>query len=305
MILAEGYEMSPGESLISPYNVVASPGYMEALAIPLISGRLFTESDTDTSPSVVIVDERLARKFWPGKDPLGRRLFKPESVTGDITKPAPNQHWFTVVGVVGATKMAGLVTSEDRAGTYYFPMSQSPFRTMTLAVKTAGEPESAVSNLRRALAAVDPEMPLYSVQSMQQRIDQTLMDRRTPMVLALLFGTVALFLAGIGLYGVLAYQVSQRAKEIGIRMALGSEPRGIVALVLREGLMLLAAGFTIGLGFAFAARRAMATQLYGIGAMDPRVLALVAATLAAVAFVACLVPARRAARIDPLVALSK
>ena len=305
VILAEGYQMSPGESLVSPYNVAVSPGYFEALGIPVISGRLFAESDTDASQSVVIVDERLARKFWPGKDPVGRRMFKPENLSGDITKPAPNQHWFTVIGVVGATKMAGLVSSEDRVGTYYFPMSQSPFRTMTLAVKTAGEPESVVANLRRALATLDPEMPLYSVQTMQHRIDQTLTDRRTPMVLALLFGTVALFLAGIGLYGVLAYQVSQRSKEIGIRMALGSEPKRIMAMVLREGLALLGTGFAIGVGFAFAARRAMATQLYGIGAMDPRVLALVAGTLAAVALMACLVPARRAARIDPLVALSK
>ena len=125
------------------------------------------------------------------------------------------------------------------------------------------------------------------------------------MVLALLFGVVALFLAAIGLYGVLAYQVSQRSKEIGIRMALGSEPRGIFALVLREGLVLLGTGYAVGLALAFAARRAMATQLYGIGAMDPGVLALVAGTLAAVAFVACMVPARRAARIDPLVALSR
>jgi len=305
VILAEGYEMSPGESLVSPYSVVASPGYMEALGIPLVSGRYFSETDTDTSQSVVIVDERLARKFWPGKDPVGRRLFKPENLAGDITKPAPDQHWFTVVGVVGATKMAGLVTSEDRVGTYYFPLSQQPFRTMTLAVKTTGEPESITPTLRRALTSVDAELPLYSVQTMQHRIDQTLTDRRTPMVLALLFGAVALFLAAIGLYGVLAYQVSQRSKEIGIRMALGSEPGGIVALVLREGLVLLGAGFAIGLAFAFAARRAMATQLYGVGAMDPRVLALVAGTLAAVALVACLVPARRAARIDPLVALSK
>jgi predicted permease len=304
VILAEGYEMAPGESLVSPYNVIASPGYMEAMGIPLVSGRFFSESDTDTSQSVVIVDERLARKFWPGKDPVGRRLFKPENPDA-LTKPAPDQHWFTVVGVVGATKMAGLVTSEDRAGTYYFPMSQEPFRTMTLAVKTEGEPESVTQALRRALAAVDPEMPLYSVQTMQHRIDGTLTERRTPMVLALLFGAVALFLAGIGLYGVLAFQVSQRSKEIGIRMALGSEPRGIVALILREAIVLLVAGFSVGLALAFAARGAMASQLYGIGPMDPRVLALVAGTLAAVALLACLIPARRAARIDPLVALQK
>jgi predicted permease len=305
VILAEGYQMSPGESLISPYRVVATSGYMEALKIPLVRGRLFTDSDTDTSLPVVIIDERLARKFWPGRDAIGRRLFQPANTRGDITKPAPDQKFLTVVGVVGETKMAGLVSADDRVGTYYFPLTQAPFRTMTLALRTAGDPEAATPAVRRALAAVDAEVPLYAVRSMEQRIDQTLTDRRTPMVLAVVFGTVALFLAAIGLYGVLAYQVSQRSKEIGIRMALGSEPRGIFALILREGLVLLGAGFGVGLALAFAARKAMATQLYGIGAMDPGVLALVAGTLAAVAFVACMVPARRAARIDPLIALSR
>ncbi|MEO6212107.1 MAG: ABC transporter permease [Vicinamibacterales bacterium] len=304
VILAEGYQMSPGESLISPYRVASSPGYMEALKIPLVSGRLFTDSDTDRSQQVVIVDERLAGKFWPGPDAVGRRLFRPEN-PDNFTRPAANQQWLTVVGVVGETKMAGLVTAENRVGTYYFPLTQSPFRTMTLAVKTSGDPEAAAPALRRALAGVDPEVPLYDVSTMQQRIDLTLSDRRTPMVLALVFGTVALFLAAIGLYGVLAYQVSQRSREIGIRMALGSEPGGIVALVLREGFMLLGVGFAAGLALAFGARRAMATQLYGVGAMDPGVFAVAAGVLAAVACVACLVPARRAARIDPLIALSK
>ncbi|MEO5894534.1 MAG: ABC transporter permease [Vicinamibacterales bacterium] len=305
VILAEGYQMSPGESLVSPYRVSASTGYMEALKIPLTSGRFFNDSDTDTSQQVVIVDQRLARKFWPGRDPIGRRLFQPANIKGDITKPTPDQKFLTVVGVVGETKMAGLVSTDDRAGTYYFPLSQAPFRTMTLAMKTAGDPEAVTPAIRRAFAAVDSEVPLYAVRSMQDRIGQTLTDRRTPMVLALVFGAVALFLAAIGLYGVLAYQVSQRSKEIGIRMALGSEPRGIFALILREGLVLLGTGFGVGLALAFAARKAMATQLYGIGAMDPRVLALVAGTLGAVAFIACMVPARRAAKIDPLIALSK
>ncbi|MBA3298198.1 MAG: ABC transporter permease [Acidobacteria bacterium] len=304
VILAEGYQMSPGESLVSPYRVLSTPGYMEALGIPLLSGRRFTESDTESSQPVVIVDERLARKFWPGQEPVGRRMFQPEN-RDDLTKPSANQRWLTVIGVVGETKMAGLVTAEDRVGTYYFPMAQSPFRTMTMAVKAPGNPETSTSALRQALASVDPEVPLYNVRGMQERIDETLTDRRTPMVLALILGAVALFLAAIGLYGALAYQVSQRQKEIGIRMALGSAPRGIAALILREGLGLLGAGVAVGLALAFVIRRAMATQLYGVGAMDPLVFGVVAGVLALVAFVACMVPARRAARIDPLVALSK
>ena len=305
VILAEGYQMAPGESLISPYRVRATPGYMEALAIPLRRGRLFSDSDTSTAPRVVIVDERLAKRFWPGQDPVGRRMFKPEN-PGELTKPGPNQQWFTVVGVVGETKMAGLVINEeDRIGTYYFPMAQDGTRSLTLAVRTTADPMSVSPLVRRTLAGLDPELPLYSVRTMSDRINETLTDRRTPMVLAVVFGVVALFLAAIGLYGVLAYQVAQRRKEIGIRMALGSEPRGIFGLVIREGLTVLAVGFMAGAAGAFAIRRTMATQLYGIGAMDPTVFALVGGLLACVALVACSLPARRASRIDPLVALSE
>ncbi|MBA2306130.1 MAG: ABC transporter permease [Acidobacteria bacterium] len=304
VILAEGYQMAPGESLISPYQVTVTPGYMEALRVPLKNGRFFTASDTGTSQRVAIVDETLARKFWNGQDPVGRRMFSPDNAA-DLTKPGPNTKWITVVGVVGDTKMAGLVTSDTRVGTYYFPLTQDGMRTMTLAVRTFGEPQSVTGSIRQALRAIDPELPLYGVRTMQERIDETLMDRRTPMMLALMFAGVALFLAAMGLYGVLAYQVAQRTKEIGIRMALGSEPGGIFTLVLREGLGLLGAGLAIGLGGAFAIRRAMESQLYGVSAMDPVVLGSVASVLALVAVVACAVPARRAARIDPMIALSE
>jgi ABC-type antimicrobial peptide transport system permease subunit len=155
------------------------------------------------------------------------------------------------------------------------------------------------------LGSIDPELPLYGVMTMSDRIDGTLTDRRTPMLLALMFAAVALFLAAMGLYGVLAYQVAQRRKEIGIRLALGSEPGGIFTLVLREGVGLLVAGLIAGLAGAFAIRRAMESQLYGIGAMDPLVLASVAGVLFVVAVAACAVPARRAARIDPVVALGE
>ena len=304
VILAEGYQMAPGESLVSPYQVRATPGYLETLKVPLLRGRFFTEGDTEKSPRVVIVDDRLARKFWPGQDPVGRRMFQPDNPQ-DLTTPGPNPNWYMVVGVVGETKMAGLVSTDDRIGTYYFPMAQSSTRSVTLAVRTTGDPLAIAPQIRRALAGIDPELPLYSVRTMTDRIDETLTDRRTPMVLAVLFGVVALFLAAIGLYGVLAYQVTQRKKEIGIRMALGSEPAAIFTLVLREGLAVLAAGFAVGAAGAYAIRRTMETQLYGIGAMDPTVFALVGGLLAIVALIACSVPARRAARIDPLAALNE
>jgi predicted permease len=304
VILAEGYQMAPGESLISPYRVVVSPGYMETLQVPLARGRFFADSDTTTSQPVVIVDERLAKKFWPGQDPIGRRMFFPDNPE-DFTKPGPDTRWITVIGVVGETKMAGLVTSETRVGTYYFPMSQATLRTMTLAVRTGGDPLSVTGALRQALVSIDPELPLYSVRTMEDRIGESLVDRRTPMMLALLFAVIALFLAATGLYGVLAYQVAQRRKEIAIRMALGSEPGGIFALVLREGVGLLAAGLVVGLLGAFAIRRAMESQLYGVSGLEPVVLAGVAGVLAVVALVACAVPARRASRIDPMIALGE
>lgn len=304
VIFAEGYQMAPGESVISPYRVNASPGYMEGLGMRLRFGRMFTDSDTESSQRVVIVDERLARRFWPGADPIGRRMYQPDSAR-DMTKPGPNARWYTVVGVVGEMKLAGLVnTEDDRAGTYYFPVSQSPIRGAVLTVRTAGEPLAMAPGIREQLRAIDPELPLYSVRTMEDRMSESLVDRRSPMVLAIVFAGVALFLAGIGIYGVLAYQVSQRSREIGIRMALGSSARAIFRLVVAEGLSLLAAGFAVGLAGAFAIRKAMEAQLYGVGAMDPGVLAAVAAVLGTVALIACLVPARRAARIDPMIALT-
>jgi predicted permease len=281
-----------------------TPGYMEALKQPLKSGRYFNDSDTRTSQPVVIVDEALARKFWPGQNPVGRRMYKPENAE-DLTKPGPKVRWITVVGVVGETKMAGLVSSDTRFGTYYFPATQDGIRTSTLVIRTTGNPLALSGAVRQALASIDPELPLYSVKTMEDRIGESLTDRRTPMMLAGMFAVVALFLAAMGLYGVLAYQVAQRRKEIGIRMALGSEPRGIFTLVLREGVTLLAFGLVVGLAGAFAIRRAMESQLYDISAMDPVVLAAVAGVLGMVAVVACAVPARRAARIDPSTALNE
>ena len=304
VIIAEGYQMAPGESLISPYSIRVAPGYFESMGIRLRSGRLFTDSDTDRSAGVVIVDERLARRFWPGQDPVGRRMFKPDDPK-DLTKPGANARWFTVIGVVSEVRMSGFIETEDRVGAYYFPLMQDPSAYLTLTVRTAGDPTALVPAIRRELGAIDRELPLYGVLTMDQRMSASLVDRRTPMVLAATFAGVALFLAAIGIYGVLAYQVSQRTREIGIRMALGSDARGIFRLVLSEGLALLGVGLTLGLAGAFFVRRAMQSQLYGVSAMDPLVLSLVAGLLGLVAVAACSVPARRAARIDPVTALGE
>src|SRR5450759_2797508 len=303
VILAEGYAMSPGESLISPYNSSVSPGYFETMSIPLKRGRLFTASDDERAPKVLIVDERLAQRFWKGADPIGRRMWKPDNPE-DLTKgPGPKTRYYTVVGVVGDVRTTGL-TEKAPVGTYYFPFAQNVGRGMTLVARTAGDPASIVSAIRQQVTAMDPELPFFAVKPMQQRVDESLVSRRTPMLLASLFGGIALFLAAVGIYGVLAFQVAQRRKEIGIRMALGSDGARIFGLIVSEGLWLLGVGIGVGLVGAFAIRRAMETQLFGIQPMDPRVLLSVAAVLGLVSFTACAVPARRAARIDPLIALT-
>ena len=303
VILAEGYTMAPGESMISPSRIVASPGYFQALGIPLLKGRFFDERDTADSQKTVIVDEKLAKKFWPDRDPLGHRLDHPSDMS-DPTAIGPKTRIFTVVGVVGTIKDRGLVDADDRVGAYHFPYAQASSRSLTFAVRAAGEPQAALPAIRRALAGIDPEMPLYDVHTMGQRVEESLQRRRTPMLLAVAFGVIALFLSAVGIYGVLAYQVTQRSREIGVRLALGATRGGVFALILREGAAITAVGLVVGLAGVVVLRQVLQAQLYGIGALDPIVLAGVVLLLAAVALVACLLPAGRATRIDPNVALT-
>jgi predicted permease len=303
VILAEGYTMAPGESLISPYTTSVSPGYFEAMAIPLKRGRFFAPSDDARAPKVIIVDERLAKRFWKDGDPIGRRMWKPESPEEFKTGPGPKSRYFTVVGVVSDIRVTGLAEKEP-VGMYYFPFAQEVGRGMTIVARTAADPGTIIAPIRQQVRAIDPELPFFGVKPMQQRISESLTSRRTPMLLASLFGGIALFLAAVGIYGVLAFQVAQRRKEIGIRMALGSDRRRIFGLIVSEGLWLLGVGVAVGFAGAFAIRRLMETQLFGVQPMDPLVLTAVAGTLALVAFVACAVPARRASRIDPLIALT-
>jgi predicted permease len=301
VILAEGQQVQPGEPLISAYQSAVSPGYFEAMGIRLLNGRLFDRMDSEHSMPVMIVDDRLARHFWPGQDPIGKRMFLPlpESFT-----PDSRTHWITVVGVVSAVRMLG-VTGEERPAATYFPSAQRPSNTFTIAVRSSTEPSGLTRAIGWEVEQLDAEMPVYNVRTMEERRDGVLADRRTPMVLSVLFGAVALFLAAIGLYGVLAYQVSLRKREIGIRMALGSDRRRIVGLVIREGMILVGIGIAIGLGSTLLLGRAIASQLYEVRASEPAVLAAVTALLAFVALVACLVPARRASRVDPATALTE
>jgi ABC-type antimicrobial peptide transport system permease subunit len=201
--------------------------------------------------------------------------------------------------------MKGLVEGEDaRFGAYYLRFAQDVLRDFAFAIRTAGDPAAVLQSVRRALAGIDPEVQPYDVFSLPDRIERSLTPRKTPMLLSLGFGLVALLLASIGIYGVLAHQVSQRTREIGIRMALGCDPRGVLALVLREGAVLVVVGLTVGVLGALALQRVIAAHLFGVRPLDPGVMLSVTAVLALAAAAACLGPARRAAHVDPVVALS-
>jgi ABC-type antimicrobial peptide transport system permease subunit len=233
-------------------------------------------------------------------------MFKPNDIAaGDITKVNEKTVFYTVVGVIADMRLHDLTEGARSVGAYYFAMDQEPSGGVTFAARTAGDALSLTNAVRGALNGVDRELPVYDTQTMDQRTEKSLMSRRSPVVLSLSFGAVALFLSALGIYGVLAYLVTQRRREIGIRIALGSSAGAIFELILREGLWLVGGGFVLGGVGAFALRKSLESQLYGVSATDPVVLVAVTATLALVALTACALPARRATRIDPIVALTE
>ncbi len=303
VILAEGYQMKPGESVISPTRLQVAAGYFESMRIPLVHGRYFDDRDSADGPLTIIVDTRLAKRFWPGQNPVGRRMYRPDSAE-DLLGVNAKTRFLTVVGVVGEVKQDGLVVSTTPVGAYYLPMAHDTTRFMAFTLRSAGDPLVLAAPLRSAIAQLDPELPVFDVKTMEQVSDESLVTRRWPMLLSMGFGVVALLLSALGIYGVLAYLVTQRTKEIGIRMAIGGTPRTIFDLVLKEGLTLLVAGLVAGSVGLLWLSRALASQLYGVRPSDPGVIALAALALGAIALIACVVPARRATRINPVVALN-
>jgi predicted permease len=304
-ILAEGYKAQPGESFLAPAEVRVSSGYFEAIGVKLVAGRFFTDRDTATSTRVIIVDDRLARRFWPNQDPIGRRMYKPDDDAKDLTAVTDKTVFFTVVGVVAEMKLRNLTDGDNLVGAYFFPLTQEPQNDLTFVLKAAADPGTLSGALRREVAAVDSQLPVFEMQPMSYWTDRSLAKRRSPALLSIAFGFVALFLSAIGIYGVLAYLVTQRTKEIGIRVALGSTAWAVFQLVLREGLLLVAAGLAAGGIGSYLLRRTLESQLFGVTSSNPVVLVLVSVVLAAVALVACALPARRATKIDPLVALTE
>ena len=303
VIMPEGYRPTAGESLVSPNQVTASTRYLEAMRIPLRSGRYFDATDVSTSPRTVIIDQRLAQRFWPGVDPVGKRLYFPSSPE-DLTAVTPQTQFLLVVGVVGDVALTSLTPGAPAIGTYYFPLPQSPSRYLTFAIRTTGDPHAVVPQLRAAVQSIDRDLPIFGVQTMDERLASSLVSRRVPMLLALGFGSVALFLAMIGVYGVLAYQVAQRQREIGIRLALGSSAAEVFRLVLRDGAWITGAGLVLGVVGAFIGGRLIARLLYGVAPTDLAVFGVVALVVSAIALAASVIPARRATLVDPVRALN-
>jgi putative ABC transport system permease protein len=303
VILAEGYSMKPGESVISPHRVIVTPGYLETMGVSLLHGRYFQDSDDRNSPRVLIVDENLAKKFWPNRDPVGQRMYEPN----DDASLVSNERtvWYRVVGVVRSVRLENLSGQGNPAGAWYIPYSQDPSNNYTIAIHVAGDSMAMTRTIRNQMAAIDPDLALFDVRTMAQREELSLASRRTSMLLALAFGVLALFLAAVGIYGVLAYLVAQRRREIGIRVALGSTHAGIVKLVLREGGALVGVGLVLGILASVSLRTFLISQIYGVGPLDPLVMASVGIVFGVVALCACIIPARRAMRVDPVVVLNE
>lgn len=259
-----------------------------------MSGRFFTETDTDKSAPVVIISENLAETFWPGEDPIGKRL-----QPGFSRKPM-----CTVAGVVGNVHQNGFAKKAPMA--IYMPDSQAPVFLLGAAafvVRTESNPQSLAGTFRRELQEIDKELPLYDVRTMEQLVSRSVSEPRFNMILLAVFAGLALTLASIGIYGVMAYSVAQRTQEIGVRVALGATTRNVLAMVVGEGLKMTVIGLTVGLTGAFLLTRVMASLLFQVSATDPLTFVMVGISLTAVGLLACFVPARRAAKVDPMIAL--
>lgn len=304
VITAEGYVMKPGESFISPHYLSVTPGYFQTMRIALIRGRYFEDGDNEGAAPVVIVDERLARHFWPNRDPIGQRMYTSADLQ-DPNRPGANTHWFQVVGVVRTVRLVDLAGTASASGTWHLPYAQGPSRDYTFAVRRIAEGTAVVPALRTAMAQIDPELALSDVKTMDERATLSMSSRRTSLLLALAFGGLALFLSAIGIYGVLAYLVAQRRREIAIRMALGSTGAAVVKLVLRQGLTLVAVGLTAGFAGAAGLQKVIANQIYGVRPLDQLVIGGVTVLLGMIALLACAMPAWGAAHVDPVTVLKE
>ena len=284
--------LAPGEVYNAGPRWV-SPDYFNVMGIPLLRGRELTERDGSDSPRVVVINEAMAARYFPDEEPIGKR------VAFDQVNDKPN--WREIVGVVGDVKHSAL--DSDPKPEMYFPFTQFPIFFMTFVVRTPGDPLNLVAAARSEVLAVKNDQPISNVHTMEELLSNSVAQRRFNMLLLSIFAGVALLLAAVGSYGVMSYSVAQRTHELGVRMALGAQTSHVLALVVKQGMTLALAGVGIGLAAAFGLTRILASLLYGVSATDPLTFSVIALLLASVALLACYLPARRATKVDPMIAL--
>ena len=289
-----------GEHFTGLYRV-ADWRYLQTMGVPVKQGRDFTASDGPDSLGVALVNETLARRYWPNADPVGQQIRLVFSATRTPWEPIPHQGWLTIVGVVGDVR--DWAWSEPKSGQLYLPDTQNPSRLMSLVARSSGDRAQLTAAVRRAIESVDPDQPMTDVKTMEEYLAVAFSQRRLNMSLLAFFAVIAALLAAIGIYGVMGYAVTQRSHEIGIRMALGAEPADVLRMIVGDGMKLALLGLVIGITASLLLMKYLESQLYGVKARDPLTFIAVAAGLALVALAACYFPARRATKVDPLVAL--
>ena len=286
----EGYVPPPNEPELQVDKRAVAGGYFQAMEIPLLAGRLFDDHDVPGAAPAVLIDDKMAKRFWPRESPVGKRV-----------RNGSRAPWMTIVGVVGTVKQYGL--DQDLRMVVYFPQAQAAFNRLYLVARTVQDPAALAASMVREVHAVEPDTPVYAVDTMPRRIHDSLARQRFSTAMLAVFAAFAMLLGGIGIYGVMSYLVTQGTHDLGVRIALGASRGSILGLVVRQGMWLAGAGITTGLAGAFALTRVMDSLLFRVSATDAATFAAVALFVAAVALAASYLPAWRATRVDPLVAL--
>ena len=292
-LTVEGFPVLSVGQAPSIQHTVVTPDYFRTMGIPLLSGRDFNDADAKDSPNVTIIDERLAREYWPNESPVGKRVrFGP---------PEDNEPWHTIVGVVGTVRHQRM--QEDTRKSVYLPHQKIPVGGLALVLRTTSNPQELTGAIRREVAQLDSDLPVSEVATMEEVVAESIWQPRLYATLFGAFAAGALLLALIGIYGVMAFLVQTRTHEIGVRMALGATTRDVFKLIVGRGMKLTAVGVVIGVGGAIALTRLMHSLLFNTSATDPVTFILISLLLSIAAFLACYLPARRAAKVDPLIAL--
>jgi predicted permease len=291
----EGRELRPNEPGPDEELRIVTADYFRVLRTPLLRGRFFSEGDNVHAPGVAIINDALAKKYWPNEDALGKRI-----TFSDTRKP--DVKWLTIVGIVRSIRHRGL--DVDPAPEYYLPLAQRPQSSMILAVRSVQDSRGLASAIRREIQSIDPDQPIANVRTLENVTADSVAPRRMSMVLLGAFAGIALLLAGVGIYGVISYLVVQRTHEIGVRMALGAQRNDVLRLVVGHAAKLVGIGTLIGLLLALFSTRTLSALLYNVGAFDAGTFIFVTIALAAIAVLASYIPALRATRADPMIALS-